>query len=137
MMPYWRSMKLFPSTRHFLLHLTATLAIGVALLATSLASADASNTTVSASTDKRYEGLLAPQEPWAVPRKARMQTADRPQSSRPKHPGGSKEKAREVAERIHAFDYAPEPAQTDRPIHRPSHACAWAWLSRAPPALFS
>jgi hypothetical protein len=130
-------MKLFPFTRHFLLRLATTLALGVVPLAASLVSADASNAAVSASTDQRYEGLLAPQEPWAVPRKARMQTADRPHPSRPKHPGGSKEKAREVAESIDAFSFAPPISRPYRAVRPSGFASSWSWLSRAPPLFVS
>jgi len=130
-------MKLFPSIMNFLPRLAATLVLGVALLATSLISANASNAAVSASPDKRYDGLLAPQERSALPRKARMQTAHGPQSPRPKHLGGPKEKAREVAERGHACSNAPEISPSQRPQRLSSHACSWSWLSRAPPEFYS
>jgi hypothetical protein len=137
MMPRWRTMKLFPYIKNFLPRLAATLALGVALLATSPISANASNAAVSASADKRYDGLLAPQERSALPRKARMQTANGPKAPRPKHLGGSKEKAREVAERSHAYGDVPEILLPHRPQRLSSHACSWSWLSRAPPEFFS
>jgi hypothetical protein len=137
MMPRWRSMKLFPSIKNFLPRLATTLALGVALLATSLNSASASNAAVSASPDKRYDGLLAPQERSVQPRKARMQTAHGPKAPRPKHLGGPKEKVREVAERSHAYIDAPEIARPHRPQRLSSRACSWSWLSRAPPEFLS
>jgi hypothetical protein len=130
-------MKLFPSIKNFLPRLAATLALGVALLATSPISAIASNAAVSASPDKRYDGLLAPQERSAQPRKARMQTAHGPKAPRPKDLGGPKEKAREVAEHGHACSNAPEIARPQRPQRLSSRASSWSWLSRAPPELFS
>ena len=130
-------MKLFPSIKKLLPRLAATLALGVALLATSLIYANASNAAVSASPDKRYEGLLAPQERSVLPRKARLQTAHGPQANRPKHLGGSKEKAREVAERSHAYIDAPEISPPHRPQRLSSRACSWSWLSRAPPEFLS
>ena len=137
MMPLWRSMKLFASIKNFLPRLATMLALGVVLLATSPISANASNAAASASPDKRYDGLLAPQERSALPRKARMQTANGPKAPRPKHLGGSKEKAREVAERSHACSNAPETSPPQRPQRLSSRACSWSWLSRAPPELIS
>jgi hypothetical protein len=137
MMPLWRSMKLFPSIKNFLPRLAATLALGAALLATSPISANASNAAVSASPDKRYDGLLAPQERSAQPRKARMQTAHGPKAPRPKHLGESKQKARDVAEPRHVFGNAPEISRPHCPLRLSSRACAWSWLARAPPEFFS
>jgi hypothetical protein len=137
MMAHRRSMKQFPSIKNFLPRLALTLAFGAGLIAASPSFAHASNPTVTASADKRYDGLLAPQERSAQPRKARMQTADGPQSSRSKHLDGPKEKARAVELESRAADYAPRTSWRDRPARLSSHARSWCWLSRAPPSAHS
>jgi hypothetical protein len=134
MMAHRRSMKQFPTIKNFLPRLALTLALGAGLLLASPSFAHASNPTVGASADKRYDGLLAPQDRSAQPRKARMQTADGPQSSRSKHLDGPKEKARNVEPEIRTAEYAPQASWRDRPARLSNHARSWCWLSRAPPS---
>jgi hypothetical protein len=137
MMAHRRSMKQFPSIKNFLPRLALTLALGAGLLAASPSFAHTPNPSVSAASDKLYDGLLAPQDRSAQPRKARMQTADGPQSSRSKHLDGPKEKARNVEPEIRAAEYAPQTSWPDRLARLSSDARSWCWLSRAPPSAHS
>jgi len=103
------------------------------LLAGSVLSADATDTTSHPQSVSSNDSLHPLQERWALPRNGTVQTLIAPRPSRPKDFGGFKDKIAERAnvgrEAVRISLASPTPPATAHVGHPPS----WSWVSRAPP----